>query len=408
MTVALDRRTHRDADVQSISPDVFFTEQFPALARANGGLVVEAMNQLGAPPLSIEVGDSIWSIVAQHDALHAVNGAAADAMVVTFTPAEFSDWCQNQRSLNSFAVARVLRMRDATTGELSIWDSLTMTLLYGWPTVGTVIFADRHGDPLDLSRCFTPGDDPADIAHFLREAGFLHLRGWVDVEAMPLISADMEQARPTYVEGDGKSWWAQRADGTRVCVRMQEFVEHSPSTAAMLSSQRWDQLRLTLAAGDQLDKPVVEGRCIEALFKPVGVVSGPSDLTFHRDCHLGRHAYGCSAITVGVSLTPSGADNGLLRVIPGSHRIAVPVEIAKTNPYLEPLALPTEQGDLTVHLSCTLHEATAPQHAERRVMYTGFSLTAGDDAPSTGSTQLAELREQVTNILRESPAPIEH
>jgi hypothetical protein len=34
-------------------------------------------------------------------------------------------------------------------------------------------------------------------------------------------------------------------------------------------------------------------------------VSRPSDADFHRDCHLGRHAYVCSGMTVGIALTPT-------------------------------------------------------------------------------------------------------
>ena len=59
-----------------------------------------------------------------------------------------------------------------------------LSLLYAWPTVGEVDFVDRHGAPLDLDRCFTPDDDPADVAHFVREAGFLHFRGWAEPELM--------------------------------------------------------------------------------------------------------------------------------------------------------------------------------------------------------------------------------
>lgn len=403
MVQQLDRRTQYDKDVEDLTPDEFFEQRFPDLAAANGHLVADAMAQLGARPLTLETdGVDTWSIVADGATVRAVRGPVDDALVVTLSAEEFSDWCQNQRSLNAFAVARTLRTRGGDARDASIWDSLLLSLLYGWPAVGAVDFVDRHGAPLDLDRTFTPDDDPADIAHFLREAGFLHLRGWVDPASMAEISADIDRERPTHVEGDGASWWAQLEDGSRVCVRLQEFVDRSPATAAMLSSERWDQLRRALAADDPLVQAPVEGRCIEALVKPLGVVSGPSDLSFHRDCHLGRHAYSCSGTTVGVSVTASDEGNGQLRVIPGSHRIAMPVEIARTDPYLAPLALTTEVGDLTVHLSCTLHEATAPKVTERRVMYTGFSLEARDEARSGGAAELAALRERVTDLLRVS------
>ncbi len=407
MSIELDRRTCRDDDIELVTPHEFFAVRFPSMAGEHGHLVAQAISQLGTRALTIEVDRDVWSILSEGDheggGIVARRGAVPGAMVLTMTQKEFSDWCQNQRSLNSFSVARTLKMRDGDARDVSIWDSLLHSLLYGWPTVGQPELVDRNGDALDLDRCFTPEDDPLEIAHFLREAGFLHLRGWTDTTLMPMISADMDRVLPTYVEGDGKSWWAQLGDGTRVCVRLQEFVEHSPATVALLTSERWEQLRRAIAQQDPLEQGPVEGRCIEALIKPVGVVSGPSDLSFHRDCHLGRHAYACSSVTIGVSLTASTADNGQLRVIPGSHRVAMPVEIARHEPFIAPHALTTEVGDLTVHLSCTLHEATAPIAAERRVMYTGFSLVAKQTSRPDAADDLNELREQVTNILRDNP-----
>jgi len=402
--IQLDRRTERDEDVEFLSPRVFFGDRFGRLAELHGRLVADAIAQLGGRPLSLEVDSEAWSIVPAESTVRAVAGVVDDALVVTFTPEEFSDWCQNQRSLNSFLVARSLQFRGGDLRDVSIWDSLLLTLLHGWPAVGSVAFLDRVGAPLDLRRCFTPNDAPADIAHFLREAGFLHLRGWVDPVSMALISDDMDRVRPSYVEGDGRSWWAEVADGPRVCVRMQEFVQHSPTTAAMMQSDLWRRLLQTLAAEDPLEPPPVEGRCIEALVKPVGVVSGPSDLSFHRDCHLDRHAYQCSHLTIGVSITASDESNGQLRVIPGSHRIATPVEIARTAPYMEILPLSTQPGDLTVHLSCTLHDATPPVVSERRVMYAPVGLASDPGAAgaaSAGARQLSVLRERVTDILRE-------
>jgi hypothetical protein len=211
----------------------------------------------------------------------------------------------------------------------------------------------------------------------------------------------MDRVLPGYVEGDGKSWWATLTDGSRTCVRLQEFVEHSPTTARILSSERWDQLRTLLGGADTLVRAPVEGRIIEALIKPVGVMSGPSDLSFHRDCHLGRHAYKCATLTIGVSLSASGEQNGGLRVIAGSHRVAMPVEIARTRPYLPVVALDTDKGDLTVHLSCTLHEATAPKTAERRVMYTDLTLEALPGSDIGESAALLKIREQVSDLHRD-------
>ena len=402
MPIDLDRRTRRDVDRRPIAPQAFFAAQFPRLAAAHGRLAAAGLQALGAPPLAVEVEGSAWTIQRAGHTVEARPGAVDGALIVSLTPDQFSDWAQNQVSFNGLLVLRALQFRGGTLGDVSAWDSLWIALLEGWPVTDDALsFRDRHGAQLDLAAGFAPDDDPADIAHFLREAGYLHLKGWLDPADMARIAADMDRALPHYREGDGKSWWATLEDGQRVCVRLQDFVEHSSTTARILSGEVWARMRKAVAGQDQLAPVPARGRVIEALFKPVGVVSGPSDVTFHRDCHLGRHAYVCSRMTVGIALTAAGEDNGGLRVVAGSHRVAMPVEVAKTRPYLPVVALPTQPGDLTVHLSCTLHEATPPICAGRRVMYTEMPLAprAGDTGPL--DTSVADIRDRVGELHRE-------
>ncbi|MEX5635392.1 phytanoyl-CoA dioxygenase family protein [Parafrankia sp. FMc2] len=409
MPVSLDRRTRRDADLRKVGIEDFLKDDFPDLVARHGSLVAAGIVSLDAPPLAVEIGDHCWSFSADGDTLAASRGIADGALVVTFTEVDFSDWVQNQRSFNAMLTARSLRYRGGSERDVSVWDSLWLTLLEGWPTVDDGIgFVDRGGEPLDFGRVFTPDDDPADVAHFLREAGFLHLRDWVDPTAMVAVSRDIDRALPDYQEGDGRSWWATVADGSRRCVRLQEFVDRSPTTKAILLGERWDQLRRTLAGDDDLVQPSAEGRGLEALVKPLGVTVGASDVSFHRDCHFGRHAYGCSGAVVGIAVTASGAANGRLRVIAGSHRVLMPVEIAKTRPYLPVVAVSTEPGDLTVHLSCTLHESAPPVAEEHRVMYTGFGLAPREPGSAAGGRALSELRERISDILLEqsgAPSP---
>ena len=215
-----------------------------------------------------------------------------------------------------------------------------------------------------------PTTTPTRSNHFLREAGFLHLRGWLDPADMDTIAADVERALPTYSPGDGNSWWATTADGTERCVRLQHFHDHSPTTLAILTSDRWEQLRRTLQGGDTLVSRPMDTNVIEALVKPLAITKGISDVPWHRDCNLGRHAYGCCSTTIGISVTDGGEGRGQLRVVPGSHRLLMPSSLAGTDAaWLPALPLPTRKGDLTVHLSCTLHEAQPPirRRAHRHV-----------------------------------------
>jgi hypothetical protein len=384
MAAPLDRRTRSDADLHHVSVDEFVDEVLPPLLERHGELVDRGIAALEAPSLTLAIGERSWTYP----------GGDGD-LTVRLDDEAFSDWAQLNRSFNGMGVMGQLD-HDGSERDVSVWDALTHTLLEGW-----TVLADDLTFDVDLDRSFGPDDDPSEIAHFLREAGYLHLRGWLDPADMATVSDDIDRALPTYAEGDGRSWWAVQADGTRRCVRLQEFLGHSPTTEAILEGEVWEHLRRVLS-GDDVE--LVRGKEIEALVKPVGIVQGASDVTFHRDCHLGRHPYGCSGTTIGISVTSGTPENGRLRVAAGSHRVAMPVEVAKHDPYLPVVAVSTEPGDLTVHLSCTLHEAAPPQRQERRVMYAGFSLAPrpGDD---DGGAHLARNREEIPDLLLQEGAP---
>lgn len=402
LTIELDRRTRRQADIRDIAPAEFFDTDFARLAARNGTLVAQGMAAYGAPPLTIEVQGAAWTIERSGEGIVARPGSADPALRLRLSDKQFSDWAQNLMSLHGFLTARSLDLAPGDVWALSVWDALSHALLCGWPCTDPGLgFVDRHGRPLDLAQSFAPAADPAVINHFLRETGYVLLKGWLDPAALAAISAEMDQALPHYREGDGKSWWGQLADGKRVCVRMQEFVDHSPTTARLLSSPIWERVRVAGAGAAPYLRPPVSGRIIEALIKPVGVIAGPSDLSFHRDCHLGRHSYDCAGITAGIALTATGADNGCLQVIAGSHRVAVPVEAAKVASILPIVDVHTQPGDITLHLSCVLHGSTPPLIAERRVMYTGFSLPHLAEGNLARGDDVGKLRESISEIHRE-------
>ena len=136
---------------------------------------------------------------------------------------------------------------------------------------------------------------------------------------------------------------------------------------------------------------------IEALFKPIGVTEGISDIPWHKDCGIGRHSYDCSGLTVGISVTGADAVSGQLWVLAGSHRALVWSGIRQPDLDLPEVPLPTRTGDVTLHLSCTMHMAQPPVDRERRVMYSGFGLpplaSADADAVAEGRAKLGAVRE---------------
>jgi hypothetical protein len=90
----------------------------------------------------------------------------------------------------------------------------------------------------------------------------------------------------------------------------------------------------------------------------------------------------------------TGADesSGRLSTVAGSHRASISHQL-RPDLDLPIVPLATESGDLTVHLSCTLHHSQAPTVRERKVMYTGFGLPPRPGDTGAGADRLSKVRE---------------
>ena len=144
------------------------------------------------------------------------------------------------------------------------------------------------------------------------------------------------------------------------------------------------------------------GDSAEGLMKKVGVVEGISDVSWHKDCAMGGHSRHCCGLTVGISVTGAGRENGELGVVAGSHRAnVVPVGVDTVD--LPRVPLPTRAGDVTVHCSCTLHMSRPPVSAERRVVYTGFGLAprTGEQHPQRSPAEVRRARAALNDQVRQ-------
>jgi hypothetical protein len=271
---------------------------------------------------------------------------------------------------------------------------------------GDVTFVDRDGAPLDLRRSFGLDDDPEEVSHFLAEAGFVHLRRVFDEDEMAAVSADMDAAAGGYADGDGRSWWATTHDGTRRLVRMQYFHDASATTAALVEGDRLQGITRYTADGHRWGKPGANSNRVEALVKPLGVTQGISDVPWHKDCSLGSHSYRCCSLTVGISVTGADAASGQLRVVAGSHRALIQPAFVRRGLDLPQVDLPTETGDVTVHLSCTLHMSQPPEARERRVLYTDFSLPTDEGARSPNEAVLRRIRDGAPTTVSQVPSGV--
>ena len=107
----------------------------------------------------------------------------------------------------------------------------------------------------------------------------------------------------------------------------------------------------------------------------------------------------------GFTVTGADAVSGQLRVVPGSHRALMwPAPCVQPGLDLEPLDLPTRTGDVTVHLSCTLHMSQPPVERTRKVLYTGFRQQPVDlEAAERNRQRLNDVRSKTHTSVSQPP-----
>ena len=402
--LSVDMRYRSDADVFDLDPAVWLADDLPGLLDAHGGMAHEGAVMLGCRPLGFDVEGEAFTLAPVDETIRLQPGTSGAAVTVDLDRQSFSDLVQDIQTPQALATAKVVDLPVADHFRFLKWWPVLRSIIDGRPvhSPGDIGFTDIDGSLLDLTRSFDSDDDDEEIGWFLREAGFLHLKDWWPTDLMAELSSDMDDAVGDYMRGDGRSWWARTDDGGDRCVRLQYFQACSVAAGQMLVDEH--HLRIAALPGDG-HASGWEGtdgeNAIEALIKPLGVVEGISDLPWHKDCSLGRHSYQCCGMTVGISVTGGGADTGQLAVVAGSHRANVQPNFV--HPYLDlpRVPLPTGAGDVTVHLSCTLHMSRPPVTAERRVLYTGFGLP--HEGERVGSERISRVREEAYTKVSQAP-----
>ena len=402
--MSVDLRSRTDGSREAVDPAQFFDHDLPAALDACRDAVAPGAAWLDPRPMTIEVDGDAWTLSVGGDRVHVDVGSQVDAARVRLEADQLDGLVHDQQTFMGMWSSGRFDQPAGRLGDALDWWLVLRAALDGRPIYepGAVAFRDRDDSPLDLYRAFGADDDRDDMRHFLEEAGYLHIQGLFTEEEMGAVSEDMDRAAPVYAPDDGRSWWARTADGERKLVRMQGFDELSPSTKALIGDPRF--LGLAEIPGDGHVFGARSTNRIEALFKPIGIVEGISDVPWHKDCSLGRHSYECCSLTVGISVTGADDVSGQLRVRAGSHRALMWSALDQPGCDLPVVDLPTRTGDVTVHLSCTLHMAQPPVERERRVMYSGFSLPPLDPkAAADGRAHLRAVREAAPVTVSQPP-----
>lgn len=338
------------------------------LPGAHTELAERGRRALGLPPIEVVVAGSAWRWPL----------GDGEPVRVTVEPDALPLLLNGQATTLGLLVRGGARVDPGDFGAVAAWDVVLRALLDGVAVhePGMVDLAD-----LDLHRTFGPDDDDAELAEFVAAAGFAHLRGWVDRGTLAHVDAEARAAAASAERDDPHRWWATLDDGTETCVRVQHLLRVSPTMGQLVDSETYRRIGGLFADGHarNLDHP----GSTEALLKPVGVARGLSEFPWHRDCSQGGCSFNCSDYTAGLPLHPTGGDRGFLAVLAGSHRASMPPPgyIGGWRSDLPVVAISTEPGDLTIHLSCTLHMTEPPRSSPRTVVYTTWVLPTGDHGP---------------------------
>ena len=339
------------------------------LPSAHHELAERGHRALGLPAITVEVDGRSWT----YDP-----GVGGPPVRVVVDADALPLLLNGQASTTGLMVRGGARCEAGDFGVVGAWDAVLRALLDGVPVhePGAI---DLHG--IDLSRSFSPDDDDADLAAHLAAVGFAHLRGWANPAVLARIDAEARAAAAAATPGQPDRWWATTSGGQEMCVRVQRLLEVSPAMGELIDSDTYQRIGGLFDDGHARN-PEQAGSC-EALLKPVDVVRGLSEFPWHRDCTQGGCAYNCSDYTAGLPLHPTGGERGFLAVMAGSHRASMPAPgmIRGWRSDLPVVEVATEPGDLTVHLSCTLHMTEPPRSAPRTVVYTTWVLPTGDHGP---------------------------
>ena len=385
----IDFRTRSDSDVLPVDLGSFVDEQVAGLLDSRGAETGRVAIRLGLLPLSLDVEGERFTFVPSDGGLDVRHGID-EALVVALDPFALSELVNDAVSTFGLVMSRRADIRVGSVDAFVEWEPVLRYLFDDRAVyeAGTIGFCDRDGAPLELRRSFTLDSDPDEMGHFLAQAGFLHIERVFSEAEMAAVSRDLDDAIAAADRDDGSSWWAQTEAGEWYPARILGFNQKSPALRTLLHSEPFAKIG-TFTDDEYLQRDPDVGDSAEGLLKKVQVIEGISDVSWHKDCAMGGHSRHCCGLTVGISVTGAGRENGELGVVPGSHRANItPLGVEGLD--LPRLPLPTRTGDVTVHCSCTLHMSRPPVSAERRVVYTGFGL-----APRLGDQVVGRTPEEI-------------
>jgi hypothetical protein len=358
--------------------DDFHRSELPRRLAAGNGALAARDDLLRVGPLAFRLPEgAAFTYVPREDGIEVVQGDATAKTVIEISRDDWQNVVHELESPPGLLYGGKVRCLRGNAMRFVRWEPGLRAMFQGRPIFDPqrVDLRDREGRPLDVEAGFGLDSDDAEMAHFLRTAGFLLVRGVFSPDEVAALRSHADRLRRLAVPGDRKSWWGRNAAGEEVLCR----VTHGgriPELAAVPADPRIQRLKalsqhelVSRFKGDAED-------VISLLIKNPNMVEGLSDIPWHRDCGMGGHAAMCPVLIFSIYLQPSRPESGELRMLPGSHESSY--GFIDPNDPAAPRGVPlaADAGDVSAHYGDIMHAAPPPTGERgpyRECLLTGFA-----------------------------------
>lgn len=362
-----DEATAVGGTLPKIDAVEFHTSVLPlVLAGERGSMAARAARGLG--PLVLTVDARSWTYRLVDDRLEVTEGTDDDPWLAIAVDAEtWSEIATSSRTVLPLCIAGTIRIEVGSMERMSRWEVALRALLFGKPAYEPA-GQDLHwpdGRPLDLKMTFTLDSDDGEMRHFLSTAGFLHLKGVLDLDEVATLLDDVAAMSEGAVPEDRHTTWATDPDGELSLCRIAYAHHRSAAIGLLVGDPRLDRLAALLGSPVKQFPELMHGPTV--ILKPPGELKGLANLPWHQDCWFGAHSITCPSVALGIQLTGTSSDESRIEYLAGSAgfsvRPGVTAEEMRDWPVVRIDAAP---GDVTLHLDETLHAAPAPTGAGGR------------------------------------------
>lgn len=353
---------------------VAFHEGLVARLAAGGRSRAAAADVAGQPALALRlVGDGgplAYTYRAAGDAVSIEPGDGGAGVIAEVDAAAFDDLTAERATIFGLLFPGRINVARGRFDDVVAWEAALTSVWFDRPIYGDDLDAVRA---LDLGATFGLDDPDEAIASFLHTAGFAVIRGVFDAGEIAAFGAEEQRLRALATPDDKRSWWARNAAGEDVCCRLTYTSLRSELLGGLHDDPRLRRIAALHGAPLRPSFDRLDGHSV--VIKNAEVVSGLSDLPWHRDCGMGGHPVLCPSLLIGIQLDVASAANGQLIFLAGSHHHTNRIGSVAEHPEWPTVAVDARPGDVTVHYSHVLHAAPPPtaRDAHRRTLYVSFN-----------------------------------